>query len=74
MNKPIEETHPSLNQALKETLGYVTPYCIPLEEIQKHTIDKQMLKKAIFNESLFPMYDENYRHHLCKKLRLEELQ
>lgn len=39
--------------------------------LQENTIDKKLLKNALLDESLFPLYDINYRNYLIKHFKLE---
>jgi len=66
----ISETHPTLKYFSK-IVGHTEKW-YKETDVQKHTIDKAVLKEMIFDENLFPVYDKYYRNYLCKKLGLEE--
>jgi len=81
--KPIEETHPSI--AIKEDTVvdrfdlYYTHWQVEelLKDVQKHTVDKAVLKK-LMTEFYSPEYADNHSmdldgfyEHLNKKLGLD---
>lgn len=45
--KPIEETHPSLCEEWDTIGNHIGEYSFTKETIQKHTVDKQVLGRAL---------------------------